>query len=143
MTVNYALFSGTNQISLINSFIAEKIVNILGNFIVHISSYYRFFYSQIIHAIAILINFGISFIIVTRMINTIDLCSLFNNYYSKSAVESNKTKMNSTCSKQIILYMSWLGVNLITILLKLIAINFSYRSHTLIKKLTKRKKKKK
>mmetsp|Transcript_13923 Transcript_13923/g.14449 ORF Transcript_13923/g.14449 Transcript_13923/m.14449 type:complete len:144 (-) Transcript_13923:13-444(-) len=128
--------------TVINMFVLEKLFNIAGNFIVHISHSYRFFYSNIIHVVAIFINIILSFIIVIRLMNITKLCALFSWHYGK---DGNKDSLDvlGTCSFQVVLYMIWIVLNVLTFVLKIIAINFAYRSHVLIKKLTKRKKRSK
>ena len=138
--INYALFSKTNQMGLINSFLIEKIFNISGNILVHISHTGRFIMSNVIHSIAVIINFIISLNILIRLMNLMRLCALFKWHYNR---RNNEHSVLSTCSFQVILYIIWLLLNVITLILKAISINYAYRSHILIKRLTKKSKRKK
>lgn len=46
------------------------------------------------------------------------------------------------CNDQTILYFIWLGLNFLSVILKIVSVNFSYRSHIYIKKQMRGKKKK-
>jgi len=140
LIINYAVFSSTNQKTLINIFIIEKVFNILGNCAVHTSIIMRFLYSVIIHSVACLINVIITILIVIRMLNLIKLCALIDNH-SISVKKPNDTKAD--CKLQVILYLSWIFLNVITLILKFIAMNYAYRSHLLLMKLYNRQKNKK
>lgn len=138
--INYGFLSKTNQMVIINVSLLEKVFNISGNFIVHITYISRFLYSNIIHSLAILINIILTTIIIIRFFNVIEICSLFNWHYNRI---SKKHDVLPQCTFQTILYIIWIIINIVTMALKGIAINFAYRSHTLIKKLTKRSKRNK
>ncbi len=128
--------------ALINAFLLEKFFNISGNLIVHINLVARFLYSNIIHILAIIVNIVISVIITMRLLNILRLCALFKWHYK----QENKKDTNdvvSACQFQVLIYIVWLLINFMIIILKIISINFAYRSHVLVKKLTKRKRRKK
>lgn len=127
--------------ALINAFLLEKFFNISGNLMVHINLISRFLYSNIIHILAIIVNIVISTIIVMRLLNILRLCSLFKWHYTQDKIDTNDVL--SACTFQVLIYIVWILMNVMVIVLKLIAINFAYRSHTLVKKLTKRKRRKK
>lgn len=136
--VNYTVISKTNQMALINAFLLEKFFNISGNLMVHINLVSRFLYSNVIHVVAIIVNIVISTIIVMRLLNILRLCSLFRWHYTKDKTDANDVL--SACTFQVLIYIVWILMNVMVIVLKLISINFAYRSHTLVKKLTKRSK---
>ena len=74
------------------------------------------------------------------MLNLIKLCALIDNH-SISVKKPNDTKAD--CKLQVILYLSWIFLNVITLILKFIAMNYAYRSHLLLMKLYNRQKNKK
>lgn len=139
------MISDTNQAVLIYSFLFEKIINIIGNVLVHITNRYRFLISIALHATAILINIIITAIVFIRFLNVLTLCSIFRRHFNRKIYISKDVMDQSikNCNYQIILYVMFILINFGTIILKSISINFSKRSHDLVMKLTKRKKKKK
>lgn len=139
------VISDTNQGVLIYTYLFEKSINIIGNVLVHIANRNRFLISISLHAVSILINIIITIIVFIRFINVLSLCSIFRNHMYKRIYISKDVMDETTknCNYQIILYVLFILLNVGTIILKSISINFSKRSHDLVIKLTKRKKKKK
>lgn len=97
---------------------------------------------MLINLISITVNLTLSIFIMHRLKNIINICFLFNNYFVNKLIDPDHIVL-SKCSKLTLLFIFWLVLNLICLLLKFVSINLSYRSHTLVKKLKKRKKNKK
>jgi hypothetical protein len=144
--VNFSLFTNTNQMMLIELFLIGTIITVAANYIVHIALTMRFLYSSVLNVIACIFILFLEVFLLIRLFNLIKLCTLFNNYYTKMGMlndGSDGSDTINTCQKQQLYYILWLGVEFITILLKMLGIFFSWKAHAIVKKQIRKKKKKK
>jgi hypothetical protein len=141
--MEYSIFSVTNQVSLLHFFLICKVLAVFGNYIVHSGLLMRFIYCVVMNALAGLVGFTGNIIVLMRLINLNKVCDLLTKYYDKILLEENKDNSNvkslNMCKNQKGLYITWIGIELVMIVLKFISIYLGYRAHLIVKKQDKSK----
>lgn len=141
--LNYAFFSSTNQMIIIHCLLGETLIALVGNYIVHITPAMRFIYSVIFSSIALLVKFILTIIILTRLLNLLQVCLLLKTFKKKNQNET--VDGIEICTEQSRYYAIWLVFVLISMILRCISIYFGIQAHNFVKnkKMVRAHKKKK
>jgi hypothetical protein len=125
---NYAVFSVVNQLTLNHIFLIFSFLSAAANYLTNLTHPMRFSYSAWLNIISAVFNGIFTIIVITRLMNVVHICSIFLNYANRQ-VPNTQVDFLEVCHKQKVFYILWILLNLLTLLMKSLAIYFSFKAH--------------